>query len=81
MGIRWSRERPDDVLASLDAQKLMTQRRIQGWDVTGIDAIFKAVPHFRGHVQEIIHMTREQLGEKYQFDFVPQTPEQISAHS
>jgi hypothetical protein len=30
-------------------------------------------------VQEIIHMTRVQLGEKYQFDFVPQTPEQISA--
>jgi hypothetical protein len=69
----------DGVLASLDAEKLMTQRRIQGWDVTAIEAIFSAVPHFRGHVQEIIHMTRVQLGEKYQFDFIPQTPEQISA--
>jgi hypothetical protein len=69
----------DEVLASLDAEKLTTQRRIQGWEVTVIEALFSAVPHFRGHVQEIIHMTRVQLGEKYQFDFVPQTPEQISA--
>ena len=42
-------------------------RRIQGWDVTGLTAIFDSVPHFRGHTQEIIHMTRELLGDKYQF--------------
>jgi hypothetical protein len=30
-------------------------------------------------VQEIIHMTREQLGEKYRFDFVPKGKEQESA--
>jgi hypothetical protein len=37
------------------------------------------IPHFRGHVQEIIHITRQQLGEKYRFDFVPKGKEQESA--
>jgi hypothetical protein len=69
----------DEVLASLDAEKLVAQRQIQGWDVSVIKAMFDSIAHFRGHVQEIIHMTREQLGEKYQFDFVPKGPEQISA--
>src|SRR4051812_28620386 len=67
----------ETVLSSLDAERLMQTRRIQGWDVSAIRAMFDSISHFRGHVQEIIHMTREQLGEKYRFDFVPQTPEQI----
>jgi hypothetical protein len=70
----------DQVLSTLNADALVAQRRIQGWDVTVIRAMFDSISHFRGHVQEIIHMTREQLGEKYQFDFVPQTPEQVSAN-
>jgi hypothetical protein len=61
---------PDDIIAS---------RRIQGYDVTVASAIFHVIPHFRGHVQEIIHMTRAQLGDRYKFEFVPKTPEQISA--
>jgi hypothetical protein len=32
-----------------------------------------------GHVQEIIHMTRSLLGDRYRFDFVPKGPEQLSA--
>ncbi len=70
----------DEVLASLDAEKLIAQRRIQGWDVSVIKAMFDSISHFRGHVQEIIHMTREQLGEQYQFDFVPKGAEQVSAN-
>jgi hypothetical protein len=42
-------------------------------------AIFDSISHFRGHTQEIIHMTREMLGEKYKFDFVPKGPEQEAA--
>ncbi len=55
---------------------LLQPRRIQGFDVTGIAAIFHSVSHFQGHTQEIIHMTRFQLGEEYRFDFVPKTPEE-----
>jgi hypothetical protein len=62
-----SRCRPDDLLA---------HRRIQGFDVTGLGAIFDSVPHFKGHTQEIICLTRLQLGPQYQFHWKPQTAEQ-----
>jgi len=71
----------DAVLARLGPDDLVAPRHIQGYDLTVTRAIFHVIPHFRGHVQEIIHMTRAQLGDRYQFDFVPQTPEQISANA
>jgi len=64
------------VLASQSAQQLLKARRIQGFDVTGLAAIFDSVPHFRGHTQEIVHMTRLQLGDAYKFAWPPSTPEQ-----
>jgi hypothetical protein len=66
-------------LAGLSPQTLLSPRRIQGFDTTVIAAITDTIPHFRGHVQEIIQMTRQQLGEKYRFDFVPKGKEQESA--
>jgi hypothetical protein len=69
----------DAVLARLTAAELMRVRRIQGIDETVIGANLHTLPHFRGHVQEIIHMTREQLGPAYKIDFVPKGAEQISA--
>jgi len=67
------------VLGRLTARQLVEVRRIQGFDVTGLGAIFSSVPHFRGHTQEIIHMTRVQLGDAYQFAWTPTTPEQGAA--
>jgi hypothetical protein len=64
------------VLAGVDARLLAEPRRIQGFDVTGVVAIFDSVPHFRGHTQEIVHMTRLQLGDAYTFAWMPTTPEQ-----
>jgi hypothetical protein len=69
----------DAVLAKLTPVQLVSARRIQGHDETVMSAIAHTIPHFRGHVQEIIHMTREQIGEKYRFDFVPKGKEQESA--
>jgi hypothetical protein len=69
----------DAVLARLTPDNLVENRRIQGFDTNVTAALFGTISHFRGHTQEIIHMTREQLGDRYQFDFVPQGPEQISA--
>jgi hypothetical protein len=65
----------DTVLATLTAEQLVASRRIQGNDVKVTQALVNTV----GHVQEIIHITREQLGAKYRFDFVPQGAEQESA--
>src|SRR5262249_40637562 len=41
------------VLGRLTARQLLQTRRIQGFDVSGLAAIFDSVPHFRGHTQEI----------------------------
>jgi hypothetical protein len=68
------------VLGKLTARQLVDTRRIQGFEVTGLAAIFDSVPHFRGHTQEIIHLTRLQLGDAYRFAWTPTTPEQGAPH-
>jgi hypothetical protein len=69
-------EEAQRILAGVDARQLAEVRRIQGFDVTGVAAIFSSVPHFRGHTQEIIHMTRLQLGDAYKFAWTPSSPAQ-----
>ena len=61
------------------SEQLLQSRRIQGNDTNLLTAIFHAASHFEGHTQEIIGMTRQILGEKYQYLWKPQTPEQVSA--
>jgi hypothetical protein len=65
-----------EVLGKLTARQLLEGRCIQGFDVSGLAAIFDSVPHFRGHTQEIVSLTRLQLGETYRFAWAPATPEQ-----
>jgi hypothetical protein len=67
--------RADEVLRTVSPQQLLESRRIQGFDTTGLSAIFDSVSHFRGHTQEVICLTRMQLGDRYQFDWIPSTPE------
>jgi hypothetical protein len=64
------------VLARQTAGRLLEARRVQGFDVTGLAAVFDSVPHFRGHTQEIVGLTRLQLGDAYRFAWAPTTPEQ-----
>jgi hypothetical protein len=64
------------ILGAVDARTLGAVRRIQGFDVNGAATIFSCVPHFRGHTQEIIHMTRHLLGDAYRMAWTPATPEQ-----
>lgn len=40
---------------------------IQRYDWTGMQAVVRCLAHFRGHAQEIIHMTRIILVEQYEF--------------
>ena len=49
------------------AEDFLRSRTIQSATVNGFDALFRAIPHFRGHAQEIIHMSRGLLGETYKF--------------
>jgi hypothetical protein len=66
-------------LAKADAAEWQRMRRVQGFDVTGFAAALHSVSHFRGHTQEIIHLTRAQLGDRYRYAFVPATKEQGAA--
>jgi uncharacterized protein DUF1572 len=65
-----------NVLARQTAADLVRIRRIQGSNVTGLAAIFDAIPHFRGHTQEIVFRTRLLLGDQYRFAWQPTTKEQ-----
>lgn len=62
-------------LAHVTADQLMRKRRIQGFEVTGLGAIFSSVSHFKGHTQEIIHITRDLVGSRYRFHWTPARPE------
>jgi uncharacterized damage-inducible protein DinB len=64
------------VLEQQTAAKWLAVRRIQGSEVSGLKALFNSLPHFRGHTQEIIHMTRLLLGDRYQFAWRPATAEE-----
>jgi len=64
------------VLEGQKAAQLLAVRRIQGSDLNGLRALFNSVPHFHGHTQEIVHMTRRILGDAYQFAWEPATPEE-----
>jgi Protein of unknown function (DUF1572) len=59
------------VLEGVTDQQLLEPRRIQGFEETTLSAIFDSISHFRGHQQEIVYITRLQLGDAYQFEWVP----------
>jgi Protein of unknown function (DUF1572) len=63
-------------LSTVGPGELQRQRTIQGFTVTGWAAVLHSIPHFNGHTQEIISLTRMQLGDEYKFYWQPQTPEQ-----
>jgi hypothetical protein len=69
-------EEARQVLARQTARQWLEVRRVQGFEVTGLSALFDSVPHFRGHTQEVVHMTRVLLGDAYQFQWQPTTPEE-----
>ena len=66
----------DAVLQLVTPSQLLESCCIQGFPTTGLSAIFDSVAHFKGHTQEIVSLTRMQLGEGYRFEWVPKTPEE-----
>ena len=69
----------DQVLAQVNDAQLLEPRRIQGFEETVLSAIFECLAHFNGHTQEIVYITRLQLGSAYCFAYIPSTPEQIAS--
>jgi hypothetical protein len=68
--------RVDALLASFDETKLLESRRIQGFEETVLSALWHSLEHLGGHTQEIIALTRMQLGDRYLFAWMPSTEEQ-----
>jgi uncharacterized damage-inducible protein DinB len=56
-----------DVIAAATEADLLRPRRIQGFRVTGIGAVWHSVAHLEGHAQELIYLARTRLGERYRF--------------
>ena len=54
-------------IANADPEDLGRVRLVNVFNLTGWQSIVRSVAHFRGHTQEIIHMTRDLLGDRYQF--------------
>jgi len=63
------------VMKAVSQETLLAELTIQGFATTGLGAIVHSVSHFRGHAQEIVHMSRSMLGDTYEFRFVPKTTE------
>ena len=61
---------------NLDSSRLTEPRRIQGYDVTLMSAIFRALTHLEGHIGQIILLTRIQSGDNYKIFWTPQTNEE-----
>ena len=64
------------VCEATSEETLLGPKQIQGFETTGLGAILHSVSHFRGHAQEIVHMSRTMLAESYEFAFVPKSTEQ-----
>jgi len=52
----------DDVLAGVNAESLLTRRRIQDFDGTILEAIYHVVEHFGMHTGQIITLTKIRAG-------------------
>jgi hypothetical protein len=55
------------VLRATTAEELCRVRRVNTFDLTGAGAVVRCVAHFRGHTQEIIHLTRTILADHYRY--------------
>jgi uncharacterized damage-inducible protein DinB len=52
----------DEVIAEMTPTELTSARRIQGYDVTVLEAIYHVVEHFSMHTGQIILMTKARTG-------------------
>ena len=50
--------RAADLIGRLDAAALTARHAIQGYEVSGLVAVFHVVEHFAGHTAQIVHITK-----------------------
>ena len=57
----------DRTLEQLDPSVLLSERTIQGLDVTVLGAVYHVVEHFAMHTGQIVHITKQLTGADLQF--------------
>ena len=73
--IRTTLDEVDGVLARFDETKLLERYRIQGCDVTALEAIFHVTEHFSMHTGQIIMLTKMMIEDDLEFyDFSTGAP-------
>ena len=69
-----------EILAGLNTEQLIEPRRYQGlnreFDGTVLSTILHSLQHLGGHTQEIVYITRLQLGDNYEFQMSPSPPDE-----
>jgi len=64
------------VVGGLNVEQLIEPRRYRGlnWEFDGtiLSTVLRSLQHLSGHVQEIVFITRLQLGDDYEFQMTPQ---------
>ena len=58
-------------LATVTPEQLLADYQIQGFQVSGLQALNHTITHFVGHTHQIIYITRQILGSDYQFVWSP----------
>jgi hypothetical protein len=66
----------DRVLANIDLSILLDRRRIQGYDVNALEAIYHVVEHFSMHTGQIILLTKMWAGDLAFYDVSHGDPRQ-----
>jgi len=67
----------DEVLAGLNSSALLETRKIQGYDVTVLEAVFHVVEHFSMHTGQIILLTKMLTqGDMRFYDFSGNAPKE-----
>ena len=72
-GLRSVVTKASSIIQSQSELDLLGKISIQGFDVSVLAAISHTTTHFVGHTHQIIYITRQQLGEQYQFHWSPDT--------
>jgi uncharacterized damage-inducible protein DinB len=65
--LRLTWEEADRTLENAAEQDLLEQRKIQGYDVSGVSAVFHCVSHFSGHTGQILWAVKQATGEDLGF--------------
>jgi uncharacterized damage-inducible protein DinB len=71
--LRGTVQQADQVMSAVTANDLLNRRKIQGYDVTVLDAIYHVVEHFSMHTGQIILLSKERTGQDLKLWAPPKT--------